>query len=145
VILAATASSSGPLEKSALGSSSPDKRYSHGVSSSIVNEASEPRIRALIEELRSLIVTYGYRKSEIARALGVHPTQVDRWLSLSYTKCASITTRTVCAILLGVLAKASGSPAVELFTTSLRLAVLNSQQFEVHCTNEIADSVGSDL
>jgi hypothetical protein len=75
VILAATASSSGPLEKSALGSSSPDKRYSHGVSSSIVNEASEPRIRALIQELRSLIVTYGYRKSEIARALGVHPTQ----------------------------------------------------------------------
>jgi hypothetical protein len=45
------------------------------VSSSIVNEASEPRIRALIQELRSLIVTYGYRKSEIARALVVHPTQ----------------------------------------------------------------------
>ena len=44
----------------------------------------------MIEELRALIEVDGYRNREIARALGVHPRKVDRWLSVSYGRRPSV-------------------------------------------------------
>jgi transcriptional regulator with XRE-family HTH domain len=40
-----------------------------------------PRLKKLIDNLRSLILEDGYRPAELARALGVDRRKVDRWLN----------------------------------------------------------------
>jgi transcriptional regulator with XRE-family HTH domain len=81
--------------------------------SSVINEVAEPRTRALIEQLRKLIETNGYRKSEIARALGVHPRKVDRWLSRSYGKRPSVEDALALADLVGRMKRRTQRQASE--------------------------------